>query len=52
MIVPSIKWYKTTKVHPGHQRSKMMIHTSFYYSDIEKAADNFHCDYCQHVKIP
>lgn len=38
--------------HPGCKRSRMAIQACYYHLDIRKKVDRFHCDHCQHVKIP
>ncbi len=36
----------------GCKRSHMTIQARCYHLDIQKRVDNFHCNYCQCVKIP
>ncbi len=52
MVLPLIKWYHCILAHPGRKRSRMTIQARYYHPDIWKQVDNFHCEYCQCVKIP
>ena len=52
MVLPLIKWYHCILAHPGRKWSRMTIQARYYHPDIRKQVDNFHCEYCQRVKIP
>ncbi len=51
-MIPLIKWYHCILAHPGQKQSRMTIQARCYHLDIQKYVNNFHCDFCQHVKIP
>ncbi len=42
MAITLIKWYHNAGA----------LEDRYYHPDIRKHVDIFHCDYCQHVKIP
>ncbi len=52
MVIPLIKWYHCILAHPSWKRSRMTIQARYYHQDIQKHVDNFHRDFCEHVKIP
>ncbi len=52
MVIPLIKWFHLILAHPSCKQSCMTIQARYYHPDIRKHIDFFHCNYCQHVKIP
>ena len=51
MVIPLIKCYHCILAHPGWKQSRMTIQARYYHPDIQKQVNNFHCEYCQRMKI-